>query len=129
MTWTWTVTRSRPCSPAPPPTARVTLNADGSFDYVSNAGFNGTDSFTYLANDGQADSNAATVTITVNPTDRPPATELEFHLEVSGTAFGPDGGPIWGGSTFWVSAYVQDLREAPWAWSAGRSTWSSTRAT
>ena len=43
-----------------------TLNADGSFDYVPNADFNGSDSFTYFANDGQADSAAATVTITVN---------------------------------------------------------------
>src|SRR6056297_3104173 len=42
------------------------LNADGSFDYVPNADFNGSDSFTYFANDGQADSAAATVTITVN---------------------------------------------------------------
>ena len=42
------------------------LNADGSFDYVPNADFNGSDSFTYFANDGQSDSAAATVTITVN---------------------------------------------------------------
>src|SRR6056297_1121023 len=46
--------------------ASFNLNADGSFDYVPNADFNGSDSFTYFANDGQADSAAATVTITVN---------------------------------------------------------------
>jgi uncharacterized repeat protein (TIGR01451 family) len=44
----------------------VTLNANGSFVYTPNAGFAGTDSFTYKANDGSADSNVATVTITVN---------------------------------------------------------------
>jgi ABC-type uncharacterized transport system substrate-binding protein len=44
----------------------VSLNANGSFDYTPNAGFVGTDSFTYVANDGEADSNVATVTITVN---------------------------------------------------------------
>ncbi len=50
----------------------LTLNADGSFTYTPDANFNGTDSFTYKANDGQADTNAATVTITVNPVNDPP---------------------------------------------------------
>ncbi len=45
----------------------VSLNGDGSFTYTPNSGFNGTDSFTYRASDGLADSNTATVTITVNP--------------------------------------------------------------
>jgi hypothetical protein len=43
------------------------LNADGSFIYTPNAGFTGEDSFTYVANDGTADSNVATVTIQVLP--------------------------------------------------------------
>ena len=43
----------------------LTLNANGSFTYTPDANFNGTDSFTYKANDGAADSNVATVTITV----------------------------------------------------------------
>ena len=42
-----------------------TLNADGSFDYTPTAGFSGTDTFTYQANDGTGNSNVATVTITV----------------------------------------------------------------
>ncbi|MGE0607853.1 MAG: tandem-95 repeat protein [Pirellulales bacterium] len=46
--------------------AAFTLNADGSFNYTPSANFNGTDSFTYRANDGTANSNLATVTITVN---------------------------------------------------------------
>ncbi|MFD1096529.1 Ig-like domain-containing protein [Salegentibacter chungangensis] len=44
----------------------LTLNPDGSFEYIPDAGFTGTDEFTYVANDGQEDSNVATVTITVN---------------------------------------------------------------
>jgi VCBS repeat-containing protein len=44
----------------------VTLNADGSFTYTPSAGYVGGDSFTYLANDGTADSNLATVWLTVN---------------------------------------------------------------
>jgi len=43
----------------------VTLNADGTFRYVPRDGFEGTDSFTFKANDGKDDSNIATVTINV----------------------------------------------------------------
>ena len=52
----------------------LTLNADGSFSYMANAGFTGDDSFTYVANDGSEDSNVATVTITVNAAATPFAT-------------------------------------------------------
>jgi glucose/arabinose dehydrogenase len=44
----------------------VSLNVQGSFTYTPAASFTGTDSFTYKAFDGQLDSSAATVTITVN---------------------------------------------------------------
>ncbi len=43
----------------------LTFNSDGSFSYTPAANYNGTDSFTYKANDGQADSGIATVTITI----------------------------------------------------------------
>src|SRR5439155_1544188 len=43
----------------------LTLNSDGSFSYTPAASYNGTDSFTYKANDSQADSAIATVTITI----------------------------------------------------------------
>ena len=46
---------------------RLTLNADGSFSYTPEANFAGTDSFTYLADDGTAEGNTATVTIDVAP--------------------------------------------------------------
>jgi len=48
-----------------PSNGTLTLNSDGSFNYTPNAGYCGTDSFTYYANDGQADSNVATVTLSV----------------------------------------------------------------
>ncbi len=38
-----------------PTNGTVALNADGSFEYTPDADFNGADSFTYRANDGQAD--------------------------------------------------------------------------
>jgi VCBS repeat-containing protein len=50
----------------------LTLNADGSFTYMPNSNYNGTDSFTYQANDGELDSNVATVTITVDPVNDAP---------------------------------------------------------
>ena len=51
---------------ATPANGVVTLTLDGSFTYTPAANFNGTDSFTYTANDGTATSNVATVTIAVS---------------------------------------------------------------
>ncbi len=50
----------------------LTLNSTGSFDYTPSPDFNGTDSFTYMANDGNLNSSPATVTLTVNPINDPP---------------------------------------------------------
>src|SRR5947199_364470 len=44
----------------------LTLNADGSLVYMPAPNFNGTDSFTYKANDGQAQSEVGTATFTGN---------------------------------------------------------------
>src|SRR2546422_11322348 len=41
----------------------LTLNGDGSLVYMPALNFNGTDSFTYKASDGQAQSSAATATL------------------------------------------------------------------
>jgi endonuclease G len=49
----------------------LALNADGSFVYTPAPNFAGTDSFTYRASDGTDNSNAATVSITVNDTVGP----------------------------------------------------------
>ena len=50
-----------------PSNGSLTLNSDGSFSYTPAAGYSGPDSFSYKANDGSADSNVATVNVTVNP--------------------------------------------------------------
>jgi Bacterial Ig domain/Bacterial Ig-like domain (group 3)/Bacterial Ig-like domain (group 1) len=50
---------------SPPANGTLSLNPDGGFTYTPNAGFSGTDTWTYTANDGSANSNVATVTITV----------------------------------------------------------------
>ena len=48
------------------------VNADGTITYTPAANYNGPDSFTYTATDGLADSNTATVTITVKPVNDAP---------------------------------------------------------
>src|SRR5213075_2832803 len=50
----------------------LTLNSDGSLVYLPALNFNGIDSFTYRASDGQAQSGIATVTITVTPINDAP---------------------------------------------------------
>ena len=54
-----------------------TLQSDGtsSIIYTPTTDFNGTDSFTYKANDGTEDSNTATVTITIDPVNDAPVTQ------------------------------------------------------
>jgi hypothetical protein len=49
-----------------PAHGNLTLNADGSFTYLPDAGYEGPDSFTYKAFDGELESNLATVTLTIN---------------------------------------------------------------
>ncbi len=77
----------------------VALAADGSFTYMPDPDFNGTDSFTYQANDGVEDSNIATVTISVNPVNDPPvaynqtvSTLMNIPLNIILIATDDDGG-------------------------------------
>ena len=64
----------------------LTLNTDGSFEYKPEADFHGTDTFTYVVNDGFGDSAAATVTITVSSiNDVPVANDDSYSVPVGGT--------------------------------------------
>jgi len=63
----------------------LTLNSDGTFEYTPDAGFSGTDSFTYKANDGTADSNVGTVFINVTG-NIPPAGWWKFDDGTGSTA-------------------------------------------
>jgi VCBS repeat-containing protein len=89
-----------------PGNGTLTLNADGSFTYTPDSDFNGIDSFIYYANDGSADSNTATVTITVDAVNDPPvatddayATDEDTTLNIAapgmlGNDSDPDGDPL-----------------------------------
>ena len=50
----------------------LTNTATGDYTYTPNANVNGTDAFTFKANDGLADSNTATVTVAINPVNDVP---------------------------------------------------------
>ncbi|MEX1377281.1 MAG: Ig-like domain-containing protein [Eubacteriales bacterium] len=50
----------------------LTLNQDGSFEYIPNSNFNGTDTFTYQIEDEDNETSTATVTINVTPVDETP---------------------------------------------------------
>ena len=67
---------------SPPSHGAVALGADGSFTYTAGDDFDGMDSFTYVANDGQYNSNVATVTIVVEPDNHPPvAVDDQYTIE------------------------------------------------
>lgn len=55
-----------------PAHGQLTLNPEGSFTYTPATNFFGADSFTYFANDGFAESNPATVNLTVTEVNQPP---------------------------------------------------------
>lgn len=63
----------------------LTLNTNGGFIYIPSKDYNGSDSFTYFANDGQANSNPATVTLIVNPiNDAPVAVDDTYRANILG---------------------------------------------
>src|SRR5437879_5974214 len=64
----------------------VTLNATGSFTYTPAANYNGPDSFTYKANDGAADSAAATVSLTVVHVNHAPVAAAQTVTTAEDTA-------------------------------------------
>lgn len=61
----------------------LTIDSSGSFTYVHDGSATTSDSFTYRANDGLADSNVATVSIAVTPANpgQPPAAPRNFRIQ------------------------------------------------
>ena len=57
----------------------VTLNLNGSLTYTPYGDWNGTDTFTYKANDGAEDSNIATVSVVVDPVNDAPVGITDYY--------------------------------------------------
>jgi hypothetical protein len=70
-----------------PASGTLLLRPDGSFTYAPAPSFSGTDSFTYKASDGQAESNVARVTITVRKVNRPPVARDDTYTTKRNRAF------------------------------------------
>ncbi len=69
--------------------------------YTPNSGYSGSDAFTFKANDGTADSNVATISITVHGPNHPPVASNTSVSAAAGTATAvmltasdPDGDPL-----------------------------------
>ncbi|MFS0838243.1 Ig-like domain-containing protein [Paenibacillus sp. 1P03SA] len=60
---------------SPPAHGTVTLNANGTFTYVPNPNFNGTDSFSVTVSDGSGGTANSLVTIRVTPVNDPPVAQ------------------------------------------------------
>ncbi|HIF9495385.1 TPA: Ig-like domain-containing protein, partial [Photobacterium damselae] len=58
-----------------PENGSVTVNQDGSWEYVPNTDFNGEDSFTVVVDDGNGGSDTITVTVNVTPVNDAPVGE------------------------------------------------------
>jgi probable HAF family extracellular repeat protein/VCBS repeat-containing protein len=65
---------------AGPAHGALTLNADGSFAYTAAPNYHGSDSFTYKADDSAGQSDATTVTITVNSVNDAPVANDDSYL-------------------------------------------------
>ncbi len=64
----------------------LSLQSNGSFNYTPEQNYNGTDTFTYRANDGELESIETMVTITVNPVnDEPAANDDAYSMNEDGT--------------------------------------------
>ena len=68
-----------------PANGALTLNGDGSFTYVPDVDFSGTDSFTYQTSDGELTSNTALVTIVVTPVNDAPVAKDDDYTVGEGT--------------------------------------------
>ena len=63
----------------------LTLAADGSFNYVPDADYFGSDEFTYQLSDGEDISNTATVRLTIQPVNDAPAAVADTYFTLANT--------------------------------------------
>ncbi|MES2629649.1 MAG: Ig-like domain-containing protein, partial [Bacteroidota bacterium] len=70
-----------------PANGTLTLNPDGSFLYIPNTGFNGTDNFIYRACDASGACDTALVTINITPVNDVPVARNDFFTIVEDGMF------------------------------------------
>jgi len=67
-----------------PERGELTLNPDGTFEYVHDGSETIGDSFTYAASDGEFDSEPATVILTISPVNDAPVAQADAYLIAEG---------------------------------------------
>ncbi|UCD37354.1 MAG: tandem-95 repeat protein [Fidelibacterota bacterium] len=84
-----------------PANGSLNLNTDGSFTYTPAAGYNGTVTFTYRADDGTVYSNNATVSLNISAVNDPPVADAQsvttaedVAVAITLTGSDPDGDPL-----------------------------------
>jgi hypothetical protein len=105
-----------------------TLSGTGaSRTYNPNGNYNGSDSFTFQANDGTIDSNVATFSLTITPVDDPPTVtrdDASVTVDEGDTAVNSGTFGDVDGDTVTLSASVGTVTAHPdgtWDWSFGTS--------
>jgi VCBS repeat-containing protein len=102
----------------------LSLSANGGFSYTPTAGYTGPDSFTYHANDGTADSNIVTVSLTVNGVA---ATQGLTALAASASTSDKPQSKLWQNAGAWwmVAPSTTQLPAGTWIWKlAANLSWS-----
>ena len=108
---------SGPCARRPEP-ARAPART-----YTPDADYNGSDSFTFKANDGTVDSNVATFSLTITAVDDPPTVTVDqasVTVDEGDTASNSGTYGDVDGDTVTVSATVGTViknRDGTWDWS------------
>ena len=93
----------------PPTNGSVAVRPDGSYDYIPNEGFTGTDTFEYEVSDGNGGTDVAQVSIEVGcppnqgPDAQDDATSTTVNVAVSGSVAGNDSDADGDTLTFWIS--------------------------
>ncbi|MBF0628007.1 MAG: tandem-95 repeat protein [Magnetococcales bacterium] len=92
-------------------TVTITNAATGAFNYVPNANANGSDTFTFKANDGTVDSTPATITVTITPVnDTPVAVDAPLTVTEDVTATGTLSASDVDGDTLTYSVVTQGAK-------------------
>ncbi len=81
-----------------PADGTLTLQNNGQFQYIPDINFSGADSFSYLVNDGLANSDTATVTFTVSAVQAPIVKNYTYNA-TAGQQLSVNGGQGLLGST------------------------------